>query len=305
MTEALLTLCFFLFVMATVGVALLLFRWTGGRRLDDGSIELPKDLKHKPLESGLVNTMYVIGEVAPLKKAGQASPRERLIAAGFRAPHAEAVFNGSKVAVALGLALVLGWVGLLDHESLVMSFVLAVCGAGFGYMLPERLLDRMAHSRGEKLERALPNALDLMVLSVEAGQSLDSALIETSRELRHIYPELSAEFAQVQVETRAGRSRSEVLYALGQRTNSVEIRKLATVLIDCDRFGTSIGPALRTHARFLRLRRRQEAQESARKLSVKLIFPVFFLIMPSVFVVTLGPAVLSFSEAMVTMLGGG
>ncbi|MGC4051709.1 MAG: type II secretion system F family protein [Paludibaculum sp.] len=127
--------------------------------------------------------------------------------------------------------------------------------------------------------------------------------METSRELRGIYPELSSEFAQVQVELRAGRSRSEVLYSLGQRTNSMELRKLSTVLIDSDRFGTSLGPALRNHARYLRTRRRHKAQESARKLSVKLIFPVFFLIMPAVFVITLGPAVLTFYEAIGPTLG--
>jgi len=106
----------------------------------------------------------------------------------------------------------------------------------------------------------------------------------------------------VQVELRAGRSRTEVLYNLGQRTRSQEIKKLSTVLIDSDRFGTSLGPALRTHARYLRTRRRYESQEAARKLSVKLIFPVFFLIMPSVFIITVGPAVLTFYEAIAPAL---
>ena len=94
-----------------------------------------------------------------------------------------------------------------------------------------------------------------------------------------------------------------MLYSMGQRTSSKEMKKLATVLIDSDRFGTSLEPALRTHSRYLRTRRRHGAQESARKLSVKLIFPVFFLIMPAIFVITLGPAVLSFYEALAPSLG--
>jgi tight adherence protein C len=137
-----------------------------------------------------------------------------------------------------------------------------------------------------------------MVLSLESGQSLDTALVEAGRELRHVYPDLSAEFQQAWFELKAGRSRSDVLAAMGVRTESLEMRKLAAVMIDSDRFGTSLAPALRTHAKYLRIRRRQSAQEEARKLTTKMIFPIFFLIMPAVFVVTLGPALLQFSEAI-------
>ncbi len=303
MSEGLLTLCFFLFVMATTGAVLLVFRWKAEPRLQDGTLDLPESRARKGLSAGLEQSMFVIGELAPRSRAVRDPLRSQLLAAGFRTPHAPAVLYGTKVATALVLSLVLGWVGLLDKESLSLSLILAVCGAGFGFLLPDRVLDARIKRRRLELERALPNALDLLVLSVEAGQSLDNALIETSRELRAVYPDLAGEFGQVQVETRAGRSRSEVLYALGQRTDSAEIKKLAKVLVDSDRFGTSLGPALRTHSRYLRTRRRLEAQEAARKLSVKLIFPVFFLIMPSIFVITLGPAVLTFYEAMSSTLG--
>lgn len=303
MSEGILTFCFFLFVMATTGAVLLLFRWKAEPRLKDGTFDLPRSRGRKGLSAGLEKSMFVIGELAPRSRTARDPLRSPLLAAGFRSPHAPAVLYGTKVATAIVLALVLGWVGLLEKESLSLSLMLASCGAGFGFLLPERVLEARIRRRCLELERALPNALDLLVLSVEAGQSLDNALIETSRELRTIYPDLAGEFAQVQVETRAGRSRSEVLYALGQRTNSSEIKKLAKVLVDSDRFGTSLGPALRTHSRYLRTRRRLDAQEAARKLSAKLIFPVFFLIMPSIFVITLGPAVLTFYEAMATSLG--
>lgn len=303
MSEGLLTLCFFLFVMASTGIVLLLFRWKAEPRLQDGTLDLPEERGRKGLAAGLLRSMFLIGALAPRRGARLDPFRSQLLAAGFRAPYAPAVFYGAKLATAFAFALVLGWVGLLDQESLAISLLLALCGGGFGFLLPDRVLEARIRRRCLDLERALPNALDLLVLSVEAGQSLDNALIETSRELRSVYPELAGEFAQVQAETRAGRSRSEVLFALGRRTNSAEIRKLATVLVDCDRFGTSLGPALRTHARYLRTRRRLEAQESARKLSTKLIFPVFFLIMPAIFVITLGPAVLTFYEAMSASLG--
>lgn len=303
MSETLLTVCFFLFVMASTGAVLMMFRWKAEPRLKDGTLDLPQSRGRKGLSAGLEQSLFVIGELAPRPKAAADPARTQLVAAGFRSPHAPAVLYGAKVTTSLVLALVLGWVGLLDKESLSLSLLLAICGAGFGFLLPERLLEARIKSRCRELEGALPNALDLLVLSVEAGQSLDNALVETSRELRYVYPELAGEFAQVQAETRAGRSRSEVLYALGQRTDSAEIKKFAKVLVDSDRFGTSLGPALRTHAKYLRTRRRLEAQEAARKLSAKLILPVFFLIMPSIFVITLGPAVLTFYEAMASSLG--
>ncbi len=303
MGETLLTLCFFLFVMATTGAVLLVFRWTAEPRLRDGTIALPEKKGRGTLASTLAEGMFVLGAMIPGDKRGRDPFRTRLQAAGFRAAYASSIFQGTKVATALALALTLGWIGLLDKESLSLSLLLALCGAGFGFLLPDRVLESMVRRRTRELERALPNALDLLVLGVEAGQSLDSALADTSRELRSVYPELASEFAQVQAESRAGRSKSEVLHALGRRTQSKEIRKLATVLADTERFGTSLGPALRTHARYLRIRRRLEAQESARKLSAKLVFPVFFLIMPSVFIVTLGPAVLTFFESISTSMG--
>lgn len=303
MSETMMTLCFFLFVMATVGAALLMVRWRTAAKLQEGGLTPPEATGQTGLAASLQESMYVIGELAPGQKQRKDPTRNMLVAAGYRSPAAPTVFYGTKVAAALAVGVVLGWIGLLDHDSLSVGFVLSICGMGFGFLLPDRVLQAKVTQRCYQLERALPNSLDLMVLSIEAGQSLDSALVETSRELRGLYPELASEFAQVQVELRAGRSRTEVLYSLGQRTNSQELRKLSTVLIDSDRFGTSLGPALRNHARYLRTRRRHKAQESARKLSVKLVFPVFFLIMPSVFVITLGPAVLTFYEAIGPTLG--
>ncbi len=302
MTEALLVLCFFLFVLAAVGATLLVFRWRAASRSGHGGVEFAAP-RPTGVWAGLLQSMFVIGELAPGPRQRRDPVRTRLVAAGYRSPAAPAVYDGVKVASLLALSLILGWIGLLDHESPAMAVVLALCGAGFGYLLPDRVLGARVRRRAVLIERALPNALDLIVLSVEAGQSLDSALTDTSRQLRTLYPELSSEFAQVQMELRAGRTRAEVLYSMGQRTSSNELKKLATILIDSDRFGTSLGPALRTHSRYLRTRRRQGAQETARKLSVKLIFPVFFLIMPAIFVITLGPAVLTFYEALAPSLG--
>jgi tight adherence protein C len=169
-------------------------------------------------------------------------------------------------------------------------------------MLPDRILERLARARAVRLRRALPAALDLVLLSVESGQGLDAAILDTSRGLRVTHPDLAAEFMQLHLELRANASREDALRNFGQRTQDAELRKFSALLVDTDRFGTSLGPALRAHARYLRIRFRQMAQERARKVAVKLIFPVFFLIFPSVILVTLGPAaILLFTQLRVLM----
>jgi len=300
MSETALLAIFFVFVMSGVLGALVLFEWRTSSRPGMANQPPPQG----GIAGGIARALNTIGETFTLPARSDQTIRRELIAAGYRTPEAPDIFHGAKLAVACLLALGLGWVGLLGREDPTIAVLLAVCGAGFGFLLPDRFLDARVASRSLRLERALPSALDLMVLSVEAGQTLDVALLETSRELRSLYPELAGEFTQAQLELRAGRSRAEVLYDLGQRTGSAEVRKLVGILIDTDRFGTSLGPALRTHARYLRTRRRNEAQEAARKLGVKMIFPVFFLIMPSVFVITLGPALLQIYMQLIPMLRG-
>jgi len=179
----------------------------------------------------------------------------------------------------------------------------AVCGLGFGYLIPDRVLDRLAARRVARLRRGLPAALDLLVLGIEAGQALDAAILDTSRGLRVSYPDLASEFTLLQLELKANTARSEALKNFADRCRDIELRKFAHLLIDTDRFGTSLGPALKSHARYLRIRFRQSAQEKARKVAVKLIFPVFFLIFPSVILVTLGPAVILLMTQMKNLIG--
>ena len=164
MTEGLIVICFFLFVAATVGAALLLFRWRSAPLEKDSPIESQHGLQH-----GLLKSMFFISEISGKSRSLGQSERQRLAAAGYRAPAAPNVFHGIKVAAAVCFALFLGWVGLLDKESSLVAILLAACGAGFGYLLPERILDARIRQRNLRLERAVPNALDLMVLSVEAG----------------------------------------------------------------------------------------------------------------------------------------
>jgi tight adherence protein C len=284
------------FVLAAVAGALVVAL----RRMPAAAQPAPAGSEGQRWTRKALEALLELGTAAAPSDAAVAGLRARLAAAGYRHPAAPELFHGIRLAAAAVAGALLATASLWQGIGMAGSLLAGVCGAGAGFLLPGRVLEARRQARIHRIHRALPPALDLMVLSVEAGQSLDVALAETSRELRWIHPELAAEFGQVQLEIRAGRQRAEVLAELGRRTGSAELKKLAVVLIDSDRFGTSLAPALRTHARFLRTRRRQMAQEAARKLGVKLIFPVFFLIMPSVFVVTLGPAVLAFLDAMET-----
>jgi tight adherence protein C len=198
------------------------------------------------------------------------------------------------------LAFVLAWVALMASDSWNAAIAGILIGGVIGHILPERVLDAYIRARGSKMRAALPSALDIIALSIEAGQPMDQAIEASSRELRRVYPELSMEFSGIQRELRAGKSRIEALTDVSNRNREVELKKVCKLLIDGDRFGTTLAPALRNHARYLRLRSRQRAQEAARKVSVKLVFPVFFLIFPAVILITLGPAVIQIS----TMLNG-
>jgi tight adherence protein C len=294
MNEITLLLSFFLFVMGLVVCLSGLWLWRIEHvASDEGPVP--------GLRGQFIGFVRMLGEAIPNPFQSPAALRRSLVTAGYRHPSATALFYGIKWTFAIVLGIVLAWVGLLVREDTSAAVLLSLSGMGLGFLIPDRLLGTFAIRRAERVEQALPASLDLMVLSVEAGQSLDTALFETGRELRDLFPDLSGELAQVQLELRAGRARAEVLKDLGQRTNSIELKKIAAILIDTDRFGTALAPALRTHARYLRTSRRHQAQEAARKLGVKLIFPVFFLIMPSVFVVTLGPAAIQIYTQILPM----
>jgi tight adherence protein C len=165
-------------------------------------------------------------------------------------------------------------------------------GAFMGYYFPSFMLDKRIAKRQDTLRLSLPDALDMMVVSVEAGLGLDQAIQHVGRELQMTHKELSEELSLVNLEMRAGKRRSEALRNLAERTGEPELQKLVAVLVQTDRFGTSIGDSLRAHSDFLRVKRRQEAEERAGKVGVKLVFPIFFFILPAMLVVAAGPGLL-------------
>jgi tight adherence protein C len=305
MTPAQLLIGLFCFIMAAVSAAGYVFVLRPMRA--NGGVEIPAPIalgqRDMPTAQAAVVDMFrLIGEAVPGMTAQAGRLQRQLIAAGFRWPSALSIFIGIKYATAVMLAVAAMAVTMAYHSDVSAALLPALCGIGFGYLLPDRVLDKMVQRRIERLRRGLPAALDLMVLAVEAGQGLDAAILDTSRGLRGTHPDLAAEFTQLQLELKANTTRAESLRNLEARSHDIEIRKFVNLLIDTDRFGTSLGPALKTHARYMRIRFRQLAQEKARKVGVKLIFPVFFLIFPSVILVTLGPAVILIFQQMKDLL---
>ena len=177
-----------------------------------------------------------------------------------------------------------------------------LAAAAVGFFGPNEYVRRMAAKRQKEIARGLPNALDLLVVCVESGLGLDQAILQVSKELEHAHPEVSEEFGLVNLELKAGKRRVDALRNVAERTGVDDLKKLVAVLIQADRFGTGVAQSLRAHADFMRIQARQVAEEKAAKLGVKLIFPIFFCILPSLFVVTVGPVIMKILRELVPMM---
>ena len=212
--------------------------------------------------------------------------RRRLARAGYYQPSAPLVFS----LIELAAAAVGGLVPLLVFGPL-RGIIFALLGALVGYSLPGFILLRRIEARKKQLQNGLPDALDLLVVCLEAGCALDQAILKASEELAIAYPALSHELKILIAETRAGKSRLDAFRNLAERTSVDDVRALVAMLIQTDRFGTSVSLALKTHAEVSRTKRRQRAEERAAKVGVKLVFPLVLCLFPAFYVVTLGPAV--------------
>jgi tight adherence protein C len=235
-----------------------------------------------------------MGRILPASPK-QASRTERLMArAGFRRPEAVAAIHGAKVllpAIFVGLAY---FTNVYQSNPL---FILGLAGLA-GYMAPEFWLTSRIKKRQQVIRLSLPDFLDLLVICVEAGLGLDQALIRVSQELRVAHPQLCDELDLSNAEVRVGRSRVEALRELGLRTGVDEIKSLVAMLLQTERFGTSVAQSLRVHSEELRTRRRQRAEELAAKTTVKMVPALVFFIMPALFIVILGPAAISLARSL-------
>jgi tight adherence protein C len=177
------------------------------------------------------------------------------------------------------------------------GLIYGAMGAIVGYLIPGFYIDYLIRQRQKAIQNGLPDALDLLIVCLEAGLAIDQALLRCSEELTIAHPALAEELRLINVECRAGKPRLEAFKNFASRTKVDDVRSLVAMLVQTDRFGTSIAQALRTHAEVSRTKRRQRAEESAAKMGVKLVFPLVFCLFPAFYVVTLGPAVIKFVHA--------
>ena len=244
----------------------------------------------------MIDALKKIGNIAPQSRSEMGKLQARLVAAGYRNHEAITVFFG----IRLGCALVV--FALLASPLIIRpNLPVALVGCALGYLVPSMLLGRLAKKRQHKIRLGLPDALDLLVVSVEAGLGLDQAIQRVGTELNFAHPDLSEELRLINLELRAGKARVDALRNFADRTGVDDVQSLVAMLVQTDKFGTSVAQSLRVHSDTVRTKRRQRAEEAAAKTGVKMVFPLVFCIFPAIWVVTIGPAVIKFIEVIVPM----
>jgi tight adherence protein C len=295
----LLPLLAFLFGSLIIGAAVFVFLPNKAaaidRRLEE--LTLGRDEEEKPRFQSLVALFKRVGEKVPRSTKELGPLRLRLVQAGYRREEAITIFFGIRVMFALALFMFFSS-SILARPNMTM----ALAGLGVGYVLPGMALARLAKRRAHKIRLALADALDLLVVSVEAGLGLDQALSRVGSELAFAYPQLSDELKLINLELRAGKPRAEALRNLADRTGVDDLSSLVTMLIQTDKFGTSVAQSLRVYSETLRTKRRQRAEEAAAKTGVKMVFPLVFCIFPAIWVVTIGPAAIRFMTVLFPMI---
>jgi len=276
---------------------------TGGlaSRVGDYVPEAPET--GSPMKNLFLKTsIWAGGLTRPKENGSEASAlRSLFLKAGIRHPSAAAVFWGAKVLFAVALPFLAFFVQAFAESGFLRFQVLLIMGvlALLGFYLPDLYLMLRIRLRKEKIVKGFPDALDLLVVCVEAGMGLDAAINRVAEEIQLSSQVISDEFKILNLELRAGKSRSDALRNLGVRTDVEEVRSFATLLIQTDRFGTSVAQALRVHSDSMRTRRYQKAEELAAKLPVKMMFPLIFFIFPAIFVIVVGPAAIQIYNAII------
>jgi tight adherence protein C len=267
-----------------------------GRRLDEIAGRPDAPVRERVSYEKIVNALKRVGRMAPQSPSEMGKLQRKLVTAGYRSKEALIVFLGLRAGCALA-AFAIASMPILGKSSLIF----AIGAAGVGYLLPSMALGRIAKKRQHRIRLSLPDALDLLVVSVEAGLGLDQAIQRVGEELSDAHPDLAGELRMVNFELRAGTARSEALHNLAERTGVDDLASLVAMLVQTDRFGTSVAQSLRVHSDTLRVKRRQRAEEAAAKTGVKMVFPLVFCIFPAIWVVTIGPAAISFMKVIVPL----
>jgi tight adherence protein C len=265
-----------------------------GTRLRSLSWQRPQTQEKPVMKQRIEQALDPLSKALPLSPSDTNRTRAWLIQAGYRESRHLTAYQGIRVLFAA-----VGFISVLLISGL-KSPPLLVGVTGLGFFIPRFFLKRMIADRQLRIRLGMPDALDLTVICVEAGLALDQALMRVGEDLRHAHPDLSDEFYLMNLELRAGKPRAEALRSLYNRTGVDDIKALVTTLVQTDRFGTSIAQALRVHSDSLRTERRQRAEEQAAKTTIKMVPPLVVFVLPSIIIVTLGPAIISLYRTLMT-----
>jgi len=279
---------------AAVGQRLEEVRRLGTGEAHNAAAQQRRDAHKRQIE----DVLAALGERITRQSGSGTMVTELLTHAGYRSAGAPALFWGAR----LGLTAILGVLGF----SLAPVLGTAPAGtvlagaylAAVGYVLPVFMVRSRARARQKEITLALPDAIDLMVVCVEAGLGINQAMLRIAQEIHHVSPLLAQELYTTNLEIRAGRPRQEALRNLTERTGVEDLRGLMNTLAQAERFGTPIGPALRVHAETMRDKRKQRAREAAAKTTIKLVFPLVLCIFPAIFVVIVGPGLIQIIEQL-------
>lgn len=264
----------------------------GGRAKEPSFPEKQKERVEKALSK--------VGNLMPPSSQSISRTQQLLVRAGYRNPQSVMVLRGVRILLPVLLLAIVYFTGFYKQNTVV---ILAIAAIG-GFMAPEFYITQVVRKRQHRLQLSLPDALDLMVISMEAGLGLDQAILRVSQELRFAHPELSEELQMVNMETQLGKNRLDALRELANRTGVEDIKGLVAMLIQTDRFGTSLAQSLRVFSDDLRLKRRQRAEEQAAKTTVKMVPPLVFFIFPALMVVILGPGMIAIMHQLLPALNG-
>lgn len=273
----------------------------GGMASAAAGIGMTPSMDESPMTALAERMAAPINRLVPPSAAEARKLQKQLMHAGYRSPNAPAIFRAIQIGALAGYPALTFFVGAIFAYPLEQMIVPMLLAFVKGFFAPRLILNRMIRKRQQRVRWGLADALDLMVVSIEAGLGLNAALVRVGEEMREVHPDISEEFELTNLEIRVGRERDEALRNLAERTGVEDLRSLVAMLIQADRFGTSIARAVRVYADSLRTKRRQRAEQAAQKAAVKLLIPLALFLFPTLFIVILGPAGLNLADTLENM----
>lgn len=256
-----------------------------------------RDATDNSLKKRFLDWVNSVGSWASREKEDTSAIKNTLIQAGFRHPKGPGIFFGIRVLLTLAVPVPYLLYSAMHGAMTSVNLFIAVMLAGVGFYLPQYILKYITHRRQDRIDKALPDVLDLFIVCMEAGLALQATINRVAEEVQDISTELFHEFQLTNAELRTGIHRESALRNLGERTGVQNVKALVGLMIQSEKMGTSISQALRTHASFLRVQRGLKAEEKAAKLPVKILFPMMFFIFPAIFVVVIGPAIIHMGKS--------